>query len=128
MCASPVIAIIDDEEHVREAVARLVESLGYGAEVYTSAEEFLVQVEASAASCLLVDVHLKDLSGIELGRELSSLGFTLPIIIMTGSNDPMLRKQAMELDCAAFLQKPFRQELLAEALVAAIGRPGKAIN
>lgn len=128
MCASPIIAIIDDEEHLREAVARQIESLGYRAEVYASAEEFLLQVKGSAASCLLVDVHLKDLSGIELGRELSSLGFTLPLIIMTGSNDPMLRKQAMELECAAFLQKPFCQELLVEAIIAAVGRPGKAAN
>ena len=123
MCAPPLIAIIDDEEHVREAIGRLIESLGYRAEVYASAEEFLVQVEASAAACLLVDLHLKNLSGIELGRELSSLGLTLPMIIMTGSHDPMVRKQAMELECAAFLQKPFSPELLVEAIVGAVGPP-----
>jgi FixJ family two-component response regulator len=126
MLASPVVAIIDDDGSVRHAVARLVSSEGYRTEVYTSAEDFIDQVMDSEASCLLSDVHMKELSGVELARHLSCLGLVLPVILMTGSDDQTLRKEAMELGCIAYLRKPLCQRLLLEAIVEAVGPPSSA--
>jgi FixJ family two-component response regulator len=73
-------------------------------------------------------VQLKDLSGIELWRHLDALGFSLPVIFMTGSDDPKVRTQAIALDCVAFLQKPLSQRILFDAIAAATGTPSSADN
>jgi FixJ family two-component response regulator len=80
MRGSPVVAIIDDDGCVREAAAHLIASEGYRTEVYTSAKDFIDQVMESEASCLLSDVHMKELSGVELARHLSWLGLVLPVL------------------------------------------------
>jgi FixJ family two-component response regulator len=118
---APVVAIIDDDESVREAVAHLISSQGYRTEVYASAEDFIGHVMKSEASCVLADVHLKDLSGIELTRHLSWLGLALPVILMTAADAQSLRKQAMELGCIAYLRKPLCQRLLFEAITEGVG-------
>jgi FixJ family two-component response regulator len=123
MRRSPVIVIIDDDELVRQAVAHLISSEGYRTEVYASAEDFIERVMESEASCLLADVHLENLSGIELTRHLSWLGLVLPVILMTGDDDQTLRQQAMELGCVAYLRKPLCQRLLFETITEAVGRP-----
>jgi two-component system response regulator FixJ len=99
MRTSPVVVIIDDDDLVRQTVAHLISSEGYRTEVYASAEDFIERVMESEASCLLADVHLENLSGIELTRHLSWLGLVLPVILMTGDDDQTLRQQAMELGC-----------------------------
>ena len=123
MHISPVVAIIDDNELVRQAIAYLISSGGYGTEVYASAEDFIDRVMDSEASCLLADVHLKNLSGVELTRHLSWLGLVLPVILMTGADDQTLRRKALELGCVAYLRKPLCQRLLFEAITEAAGRP-----
>jgi FixJ family two-component response regulator len=126
MRGSPVVAIIDDDGCVRQAAARLIASEGYRTEVYTSAEDFIDQVMESEASCLLSDVHMKELSGVELARHLSTLGLVLPVILMTSSDNQTLRKEAMELGCIAYLRKPLCQRLLLEAITEAVGPPSLA--
>ena len=123
MRTSPVVAIIDDDELVRQAVADLISCEGYRTEVYASAEDFIERVMESEASCLLSDVHMKDLSGVELTRHLSSLGLVLPVILMTGSDDQTIQREASELGCIAYLRKPLCQRLLFEAITEATGRP-----
>ena len=116
-----VVAIIDDDRAILDAVARLVAALGYRTEVYTSGEEFIDAASQSEAGCLLVDIQLGDLSGVELARHLSAMGLTFPVIFMTGWQDETVRKQATEFGCVAYLLKPFRTDHLVNALAEAIG-------
>ena len=101
---------------VLAAIERLLASLGYKTEAYASATEFIDAVMTSEAACVVSDVHLGDTTGVEMARHLSALGFTLPTIFMTASQDPALRKQAMDLGCIAYLQKPFPQAELIDAI------------
>ena len=114
-----VVAVIDDDDLIRNAVGNLLAAYHYQAEFYDSAEAFLASVAASKAYCLLVDIHLGGIGGIELGRGLTAAGFRFPIIFMTGSTDETLRGRAMQAGCVAFLTKPFSPIALIEALNAA---------
>lgn len=114
-----VVAVIDDDDVLREALASLLAADGYEAELYDSAEAFLARVADSRADCLLVDVYLEGISGIELGRGLAAAGFRFPIIYMTGSTDETVRARAMQAGCVAFLTKPITPPALDEALMAA---------
>ena len=117
-----VVAVIDDEPTVRGAIAALVASRGYRTEDYASAEEFITHVTQSEAACLVVDVHLGDLTGIELGRHLASLGYMFPMIFVTGAADHSLQKQAMALGCIAYLHKPVASDRLLDAIEEAVGQ------
>jgi FixJ family two-component response regulator len=101
-----VIAVVDDDAGIRSALGGLLTSWGYGVELYASAGEFICASISSAAACLLVDIQLGDVSGVELGRHLASCGFMFPIIFMTGSQDDTFRRQALDLGCVAYLLKP----------------------
>jgi len=114
-----VVAVIEDDEILRETLRSLLTAHDYPVELYESAEAFLAAVGASKASCLLVDIHLDGISGIDLGRGLAAAGLRLPIIYMTGSPDETLRARAMQAGCVAFLTKPFTPTALDEALSAA---------
>lgn len=114
-----VVAVIDDDELMREALERLLAANDYAVELYDSAESFLAAVAGTKANCLLVDVHLEGISGIELGRGLAAAGFRFPVIYMTGSTEESVRARAMQAGCVAFLTKPFTPPALDEALMAA---------
>jgi FixJ family two-component response regulator len=116
-----VIAIIDDDPGIRKSLETLLAVHRYGVEAYSSAEEFINSAIVTEASCLIVDIQLGDISGIELGRHLSGSGFAFPIIFITGSEDEMLRRQAMDFGCVAYLRKPFPMARLIEAIDEAIG-------
>jgi len=120
-----VIAIIDDDATIRNAMASFVDALGYRTEVYNSGEDFVDAAMKSEASCLLVDIELGDITGIELVRHLSTMGLTFPVIFMTGSQDPTIKKQAAEVGSIAYLLKPFPTDHLVEAINEAIGTAGK---
>jgi FixJ family two-component response regulator len=121
MAAGKVIAVVDDDEVVREALAQLLVSFGLEAELYGSAEAFIEAAMKSQAACLVVDIQLGDITGIELGHHLSAMGLTFPIVFMTASDDQSHRRQAMELGCIAFLQKPIPTKQLEAALAEAVG-------
>src|SRR6185503_5358576 len=110
---------------MREGMAALVASLGYRAEVYSSGEEFIDAAMKSEAGCLLVDIELGDITGVELVRHLSAMGLTFPVIFMTGSRDATVKKQATEFGCVAYLLKPFPTDQLLEAISEAIGTARK---
>lgn len=116
-----VIAIIDDDPGMRQALQNLLCASGYRTEIYASAEEFIRAAITTEASCLVVDIQLGDISGVELGRHLAEIGFTFPIIFMTGSLEETHRRQAMDLGCVAYLNKPFPADRLTEAITMAIG-------
>jgi FixJ family two-component response regulator len=115
-----IVAIIDDDPEIRDAMETLLSAFGYGTKTFDSAETFLVCASTSQASCLLVDIQLGDISGIELARQLAAGGFKFPIIFMTGLNDEVIRRQAVDVGGIAFLQKPFPAKLLVDAIKLAI--------
>ena len=116
---SLVVAVIDDDDVLSSALANLLAAHEHEVELYDSAETFLASVATTKANCLLIDIHLDGISGIELGRGLAAAGFRFPIIYMTGSTDETLRARAMQAGCVAFLTKPFTPPALDEALMAA---------
>jgi FixJ family two-component response regulator len=116
-----VIAVIDDDLGILVFVELVLSSCGYHTELFTSAEEFISAAPTLEATCLVVDIQLGEISGVELIRALCAEGFAVPVIFMTGSHDDLHRRQAMELGCAAFLLKPFSAERLIETVRKAIG-------
>jgi FixJ family two-component response regulator len=111
-----VVAVIDDNLDILGALGRLLSTLGYDTELYTSKEEFLDAAMSSEAICLIVDVHLGPASGIDLAQELSSAGYTFATIFMSGDKRESIKMRAMEAGAVAFLTKPFCADVLIEAL------------
>jgi FixJ family two-component response regulator len=118
-----IVAIIDDDPVVRKGMTSLLSAFGYVTYAFNSAEAFLSIAATSTAKCLVVDVQLGDVSGVELARQLADTGFTFPIIFMTAADDEAIWRQTEQLGCVACLRKPFRADLLIEAIVRAIGHP-----
>ena len=122
MCKSPdVVAVIDDDAFMLQALKALLSANGYATELYESAEAFLAAASACKAICLVVDIQIGSACGIELKRRLSCAGFKFPVIFMTGSDDKAIHKRAIEAGCVAFLQKPFPARQLVEALAKSRG-------
>ena len=117
-----VVAVVDDDPGMRESLEMLIVAFGLYTEVYASGEAFLNRAAASEAACLLVDIGLEDMTGIELGRRLAKGGFAFPIIFMTGSDDARLRSEAEDFGFIAYLRKPFPAAQLMEAIAKVIGR------
>ena len=115
------VGVIDDDPEMRAAMASLLSAAGYCPETFDSAETFLTCASTSKATCLVVDVELGDISGIELAHQLVAEGFTYPIIFMTGLDDEVIQGQATAAGGVAFLRKPFPAKLLFEALEKAVG-------
>jgi len=116
-----VVAVVDDNLAMSKAMARLLSALGYCTELFASGEAFLDAATRSEASCLIVDIQLGDISGVELGRQLAATGSTFPIIFMTACDDETVRSGATQLGCVAYLRKPFHADELVHAIVKAVG-------
>jgi FixJ family two-component response regulator len=108
----PNIAIVDDDEPVRCATASLVQSLGYNAFTFGSAEEFLKSETLDDTSCLVTDLHMPGLSGLELQDRLIARGRRIPIIFITAYSNEKVRTRAMNAGALGFLSKPYNQEQL----------------
>ena len=115
------VAVVDDDAGVRKALSRLLSVFGYRVEAFVSAKEFLAAAPTSKAACLLADIQLGEVSGLELARQLGAAGFKFPIVFMTGSIDNVIRLQCMELGCVAFLEKPVPEARLMDTIAKAIG-------
>jgi len=111
-----LILIVEDDDMVRHCLARLIRTRGYRVEAYSSAETFLIAKEKDEAVCLLLDVTLTGMSGLELQRRLMDEGRNLPIIFMSANDEPSIRTQALRSGAIAFLLKPFEAEALWSAL------------
>lgn len=116
-----IVAIIDDDPGMRRSIKTLLATLGYGTETFDSAEAFLNTAAKSKASCLLVDIQLGDISGVELAHQLAADGFKYPIIFMTGLTDDWIKWQVAAAGGIALLNKPFPARLLIDAINKAIG-------
>jgi FixJ family two-component response regulator len=116
-----LISVVDDDPDVLQSAELLLSAWGYHTKLFASAADFLGAASTLEAACLVIDIHLGEISGLELVRALCAQGFASPVIFITGSRDELHRRQAMELGCAAFLLKPFSAEGLIEAVAKAIG-------
>jgi FixJ family two-component response regulator len=110
------ITIIDDDEFVREAVERLIRSLGYDAEMFASAEDYLSQSHVASTQCLITDVHMSGLTGVELQTHLIAAGYRIPVIFMSGYSEDAVRATAIRNGAVGFLNKPIRVADLIECL------------
>jgi FixJ family two-component response regulator len=111
-----LVVVVDDDASMLKGVARLLNASGFDTEVFLSAEALLEDGVASEAACLLLDIHLGGMSGIELRRRLAASGSTLPVIFMTAFDDESTHKAAVEAGCVACLHKPFSARLLIGAI------------
>ena len=111
-----IIAIVDDDASMLKGVERLLDAYGFATRVFASAEAFLDLNAAADVDCLLIDIQLGGMSGIELRHHLTASGCRLPVIFMTAFDDEATRVQAQRAGCIAFLQKPFGLNLLLGAI------------
>ena len=116
----PLISIIDDDESVREALWGLVRSVGFAVSTFASAEEFVKSDQRGNADCLILDVCMPGMSGIELQRQLRADKCEVPVIFITAHKDEGMRAQALKGGAEAVLIKPFSEEALLNAIHAAM--------
>jgi len=110
------IAVVEDDPSMLQGINRLLLAHGFRVERFTSAESFLDDVARCEAKCLLVDIHLGGMSGIDLKRRLTSTGRHMPVIFMTAIDNAATRQEALEVGCVAYLKKPFLAKLLIDAI------------
>jgi FixJ family two-component response regulator len=118
--ASPLISIVDDDVSVRRALRRLVQSGGYAVATFASAQEFLDSLRSSRTACLVLDVHLDGMSGLDLQGRLAADRIDIPIILITAHDDDATRGRVRQSGAAAYLRKPFNKQALLEAIQTAI--------
>ena len=117
-----VIAIVDDDLSVRRSLQRLIRSAGWNAESFASAQEFLARPGPGTPSCLLLDLRLPGLSGLDLQKRMAEIGLEIPIVFLTGHGNIPASVQAMKAGAVEFLTKPFDEEDLFQAIQEAIER------
>ena len=118
----PIVFVVDDDLSVRRSTERLIRSAGLKVQTFTSAREFLKHPRPEGPACLVLDVRMPGLSGIELQRELTHSGIQIPIIFITAHGDIPMTVRAMKAGAVEFLTKPFRSRGLLDAVRAAIER------
>jgi FixJ family two-component response regulator len=118
----PVVYVVDDDAAARAAIQSLLHSVGLRAETFGSAHEFLAIRRADAPACLVLDVRLPGVSGLDFQRDLAARNVTLPIIFITGHGDIPMSVEAMKAGAMEFLTKPFRGQVLLDAIHKAIER------
>ena len=122
MPQTPLIMCVEDDASVREAIKGLLVSLGFAAEVFSSAEEFIQSGRLSQTSCLITDVQLGGMSGIELQNRLAALGHRIPTIVITAFPDERIRAQALSAGAVCFLYKPIDKDELVNCINSALNR------
>lgn len=117
-----MIAIVDDDESVRIATRSLVRSLGFTAHTFASAEEFLKSEQVDKCSCVITDVQMPGLSGVDLQSRMAAEGLDTPIIFMTAFTDESVQARAMKAGAVCFLSKPFEGRVLVKCLEEALSQ------
>jgi FixJ family two-component response regulator len=117
-----VIAIVDDDPSVREGLSSLIRSAGLQIKTFASAQEFLARPDAEAPSCLVLDLQLPGLSGLDLQKRMTEVGLEIPIVFLTGHGNIPASVQAMKAGAVEFLTKPFDEQDLLQAIHEAIER------
>jgi FixJ family two-component response regulator len=120
-----IVHVVDDDESLRRAMDSLCRSVGYQTRTYGSAQEFLDAKREDIAGCLVLDVRLPGMSGLDFQSQLAALGIHLPVILVTGHGDIPMSVRAMKAGAVDFLPKPFRDQDLLDAVTAALERDRK---
>jgi FixJ family two-component response regulator len=123
MSEIPLIAVVDDDAAVREAVQSLLRSVGLRAEAFASAQDFLQSGRLQDTACLIVDVRMPRMGGLELQQQLTTARYPIPIIFITAHGDAETRAHALRAGAVDFLDKPFSDEALLRAVQAALQSP-----
>lgn len=126
--ATPVVFVVDDDVSVRESLELLIRCAGWQPETFASAQEFLARPRVHAPSCLILDVNLPDLNGLDLQRRVAAHRVDMPIIFITGYGDVPMTVRAMKAGAVEFLTKPFGDDVLLNAIRAAIERSVTALG
>ena len=124
----PYIAIVDDEEPVRKALKRLLCASGLEAESYASGSEFLEATKLRRPDCLVLDLHMPGMSGLQVLQALRATTKPLPTIVITAYDEPQTREQCLAAGASAYLRKPLDERLLLNAISANVNRTTKESN
>ena len=118
---SPMICVVDDDDSLLRALRRLLDATGFRVETFSSAEQFLESEHRGRADCLVLDVHLGGLSGLDLQERLRTSGVSTPIVIITAHDERATRERARRAGAIEYLRKPFDDDSLIDAIHKAIG-------
>jgi FixJ family two-component response regulator len=124
MSAAPIISIVDDDDSLRNSLNNLIRSVGFGVQGFSSAEAFLNSNQLHDTACLILDVRMPGMSGLDLQRQLVATNWPIPIIFITSHGDDNARTRALEAGAIDFLYKPFREEALLNAIHTALKSKG----
>jgi FixJ family two-component response regulator len=127
MSTASLVSIVEDDQYFRESMRRLMRSLGYTVEAFPSAAAFLASPRLIETSCLIADVHMPAMTGVELHRHLTKVGYTIPTILVTAYPDDVDRARALNDGVVCYLRKPVDEQHLIRCLRAALepGEPGE---
>jgi len=128
MQADIILHIVDDDEAVRRSLVFLCSSAGYAVRPHESATDFLALAPSVANGCLLADLRMPDMNGVELLQKLRDIGAELPTVVITGDGDVKMAVEAMKLGAVDFVEKPFIEAVLLEAIERAVGRAQSAMS
>jgi FixJ family two-component response regulator len=116
MSGVPLISIVDDDDSLRNSLNNLIRSVGFGVQGFSSAEAFLNSHQLHDTACLIVDVRMPGISGLDLQRRMVAANSRIPIVFITSHGDDNARTRALEAGAVDFLYKPFREEALLSAI------------
>lgn len=119
---SITVYVVDDDDSIRRALKRLLRSVGYDALTFESAEEFLEFAPKQSEGCIVLDIRLPKMTGLELQESLKSRGSTYPVIFMTAHDNPRWQERAEKAGVVAYLKKPFHEQSLLDAIRLACGQ------
>lgn len=128
MTATPFVYVVDDDQSIRESLVLLLESSGRLARSFPDSQSFLEGFEQSAPGCVIADVRMPGMSGLDLQRYLKSTGIDLPVIIITGHADVAMAVQALKEGASDFIEKPFDEDVLARSVDAALDQNRRAFR
>jgi FixJ family two-component response regulator len=120
----PLITIVDDDTSLRKALKSLMASLGFAVQDFPSAPDFLASPDFAGTSCLIADINMPRMTGVELHRQLLGTGHDIPTILITAYPDERIRAEALNRGVIGYLTKPFDENALLECINSALARPG----
>ncbi|HPC93433.1 MAG TPA: response regulator transcription factor [Sedimentisphaerales bacterium] len=118
--AKPTVFVVDDDEAICRSLCLLIEDIGLNVQTFSGAREFLAQYEPSQPGCLVLDVRMSGMSGLELQAKLRELNMEIPIVIITGHGDVPMAVEAMKAGAMDFIEKPFRDQVLLDSIQRAV--------
>jgi two-component system, LuxR family, response regulator FixJ len=121
----PVVAVVDDDEDIRDALSDLLLVMGYSCQAFDRAETFLAAHAPDRFDCLITDIRMPGMSGLDLLQHLEAAGSTMPVIVVTSMTDPVTRSRALASGAHAYLTKPVTDDVLLQSLKTAL--PGREI-